>query len=436
MKKIFTLVAIFLSLMFTVSAEAVTSFDTRVYLSRLDKFQTMRVYNVEGEDSVPYVSAKEYLNLLYDGDVQFKLIGNIFTVTRNNANVDFDLSTSKIHSEHWDEFFGSYGERALPNGILQPEEFNAIAVSKKHRSTETPQKGFTIDLQNYSLRIVKQDGEILLPFAALQNIFAVPITQNFLSFNGDAFYDIVRPFSNIYGHYLNPDIKPYSTNYYSGRFSQEKEIPVAYAKYAYNTTCLLFDLYYGHKEEKGIENFDSYLAANGLKEELLSTDTERNSEAFLDLVYKLFDSGHDRVMLSSSVFNSGTYTDIAKAITEYGGMQPLANALQQLTYKLQDSGVDFANGETGTYEQYQTACRELNFNPIMLEYIFRDDSGKPYKHWIDDAKYFLSIRGTAGKKILMLQRNLDETGARAIINWMKIWKELKNLSRKILVLRV
>ena len=396
MKKFFALMTVFLSLMFTISAEAVTSFDTRVYLARLDKFDTLRVYNVEGEDSVPYVSAQEYLKLIFD-DIQFNLKGNIFTVTRNNANVDFDLSTSKIHSEQWDEFFGSYGDKALPNGILQPEEFNAIAVSKKHQSSETPQKGFTIDLQNYNLRIIKQENEILIPFAALQNIFAVPREQNFLSFNGDAFYDILNPFRNIYGHYLNPDIKlnPYSTNYYSGRFSQEKEIPAAYAKYAYNTTCLLFDLYYGHKDEKGIKNFDSYLAANGLKEELLSTDTERNSEAFLDLVYKLFDSGHDRVMLSSSVFNSGTYTDIAKAITEYDGMQPLANALQQLTYKLQDSGVDFANDETGTYEQYQTACRELKFNPIMLEYIFRDDSGKPYKHWMDDAKYFLSIRGTA-----------------------------------------
>ena len=232
MKKFFALAAIFLSLMFTISAEAVASFDTRVYLARLDKFQTMRVYNVEGEDSVPYVSAQEYLKLLYGEDIQFNLKENIFTVTRNNANVDFDLSASKIHSEQWDEFFGSHGDKALPNGILQPEEFNAIAVSKKHQSTETPQKGFTIDLQNYNLHIVKQGDEILLPFAALQNIFAVPRCQNFLSFNGDAFFDILHPFNNIYGHYLNPDIKlnPYSTAYYSGRFSQEKEIPAAYAK--------------------------------------------------------------------------------------------------------------------------------------------------------------------------------------------------------------
>ena len=397
MKKFLTFVTVFLSMIFAISAEAVTSFDTRVYQSRLDKFDTLRVYNVEGKESVPYVSAQEYLKLLYGDSVTFNLTENIFTVARNNSTVEFNLSNSQLHSENWDDFFGAYGERALPNGILSPEEFNAIAVSKKHQSTETAQKGFTIDLQKYNLHIVRHEGEILIPFAALQNIFAVQQHNNVLSFNGDAFYDILNPVANIYGHYLNPNIalNPYSTAYYSGRFSQEKEIPAAYANYAYNTTCLLFDLYYGHKQEKGIENFDSYLSANGLKAELLSTDTERNSEAFLDLVYKLFDSGHDRVMISSGVFNTENYTDIAKVITEYGGMQPLANALQKLTYKLQDKGVDCANGETGTYEQYQVACRELKFNPIMLEYIFRDDSGKPYKYWLDDAKYFLSIRGTS-----------------------------------------
>ena len=398
MKKFLMFATIFLSLMFTISAEAVSSFDTRVYQSRLDKFKTLRVYNVEGEESVPYVSVQEYLKFLYGDSVTFNSNGNILTATRNNSTVDFNLSESKLHSENWDDFFGSYGERALPNGILQPEEFNAIAVSRKHQSTETAQEGFTIDLQKYNLHIVKQDGEILIPFAALQNIFVVQQGgDNCLSFNGDAFFDILNPVKNIYGHYLNPNIKlnPYATEYYSGRFSQEKEIPAAYANYAYGTTCLLFDLYYGHKQEKGIENFDSYLEANGLKEDLLSTDTEKNSEAFLNLVYKLFDSGHDRVQLSSSVFNSGTYIDIARAITDFGGMQPLANALQKLTYKLQDKGVDFANGETGTYEQYQSACRELKFNTIMLKYIFRDDSNKPYSDWLDDAKYFVSIRGTA-----------------------------------------
>lgn len=409
MKKFFMLTAIFVSIMSTISAAAVSSFDTRVYQSRLDKFNTMRVYNVEGEDSVPYVSVQEYLQYLYGDSVTFNLNENIFTATRNNAIVDFNLSKSTLYSENWDEFFGSYGEKALPNGILQPEEFNAIAVSKKHQSTETPQEGFTIDLQNYGLHIVKHEGEILIPFAALQNIFAVQQCDNVLSFNGDAFYDIQNPIWQIYGHNRNPNItlNPYSTAYYSGRFSQEKEIPAAYAQYAYGTTCLLLDLYYGHKAEKGIKDFDSYLAANGLKEALLSTDAERNSEAFLDLFYKLFDSGHDEVILSYSVFNTDTYTKIAEVITEYGGMKNVVDSLQKLSYKLQDKGVKFAAGETGTYEQYQSACRELKLNPILLNYIFRDDSGKPYNKWLDEAKFFVSNKDIKLEPVVGRDRSED-----------------------------
>lgn len=34
----------------------------------------------------------------------------------------------------------------------------------------------------------------------------------------------------------------------------------------------------------------------------------------------------------------------------------------------------------------------MKFDPIILEYIFRDDSGKPDKHWLDKAKYFVSTK--------------------------------------------
>ncbi len=104
MKKFLTLTAIFLSLMFAMSAEAVSSFDTRVYQSRLDKFDTLRVYNVEGEESVPYVSVQEYLKLLYGDSVSFNLNENFLTATRNNANVEFNLKNSSLHSEQWDIF--------------------------------------------------------------------------------------------------------------------------------------------------------------------------------------------------------------------------------------------------------------------------------------------------------------------------------------------
>ena len=47
------------------TAAVTGSFDSRMYASRLDKYATLRVYNVAGEDSVPYISAQQYLSLLY-----------------------------------------------------------------------------------------------------------------------------------------------------------------------------------------------------------------------------------------------------------------------------------------------------------------------------------------------------------------------------------
>ncbi len=386
------------------AVEVTGSYDSRVYISRLDKYNTLRVYHVEGEYGVPYVSAQEYLYLLYDGHVAFQSDegGRVFTASRNHVGVEFDVEKGKLTCKDWDAFFGSYGDRALPNGILLPQEFNAQAVSRKNPSRETAAKGFDIDLQAYGLSMTTHEGKLLLPFAVLQNVFAVPSGANILSFNGDHFYDISQPvIGYIYGHSLNPYIKqnPYANAYYSGKFSKEKEIPPAYARYAYGTTCLLFDLYYGHKAEKGIESFDQYFEQNGLKEGLLSTDARDNSDAFLDVVYKLFDSGHDSVQLSHSVFDTGSYINTAKVITAYGGIEPTIKALQKLSYKVADKGVNFLNGETGTYEQYQAACKELQLDPILLTYIFRDDSGKPFKYWLEQAQEYAKIRGTKEENI-------------------------------------
>ena len=407
------------------AADVTGQFDARLYQSRLDQYAAIKVYNVSGEDGVPYISVQEYLTDLYGSNVSFKRKhgGNLLVVTRNNSSVEFDVKKASISSKDWDAFFGSYGERALPNGILLPAEFQGIAVSHKHPSTETEATTFSIDLPAYGLQMMAYDGQILLPFAVLQNIFALPCGASSFSFNGDDFYDIKQPVFYIYGHNRNPNIKlnPYSTAYYSGKFSQAKEIPPAYVRYAYGSTCLLLDLYYGHKKEKGIDSFDRYLEENGLKEGLLSTDTDKNSDAFLDLVYRLFDSGHDDVQLEHSVFNSATYTNTVRVAEAYGGIKPTLKALQSLTYKLADMGVDFLAGETGTYEQYQIACRQLNLDSILLTYIFRDDSQKPCKIYLEQAKDYMRWRGTPEENFEPERMPGSERG-----------KELGNLIEKIM----
>ena len=82
------------------------SFDSRVYENRLDKFSTMRVYNVEGEQDVPYVSVQEYLTALYYGDVAFQVnaAGSGLTAVRNNTQVEFDVQKGSLRCSDWDAF--------------------------------------------------------------------------------------------------------------------------------------------------------------------------------------------------------------------------------------------------------------------------------------------------------------------------------------------
>ena len=371
-------------------------YDAAMYDGRLDKYPTLRVYKVAGQDDVPYVSAEEYLSWLFNREISFSMDGGRLTATRNKHSVVFDTKTQVISCNGWDAFFGSTDEKALPNGVLGISEFNAIAVSEKHPSTETQDMSFSIDLNLCGLHIEKNDGKVLAPFALLQNVFAVPQGEAQYSYNGSDFYNLRKTDGFIYDNYINQYLRlnPYSDAYYSGEFSKRKEISPAYARYAYGTTCLLFDMYYGHKEEKGITSFDSYLEQNGLKGKMLSTDAKVVSEAFEELVGKLFNSGHDSVSLSNSAFDGGRHIKTGNILKAYGGLIPMINALQKITYKVADMGVDFMSGSLGSKSQYETACRELHLNPIVLDYIFRDDSGKPYDEWIEKCQYFMKLRNT------------------------------------------
>ena len=97
---------------------------------------------------------------------------------------------------------------------------------------------------------------------------------------------------------------------------------------------------YRHKEEKGIKDFDSYLAENGLREDLLSTDRQKSDEAFLSLLYRLFDSGHDDILLRTGVFHTGSIAEVQEIFQMYGPKRAL-DALQRLVYRLKDKGGRF-----------------------------------------------------------------------------------------------
>ena len=189
------------------AAEVTGTFEAGLYNGRLDKHGTIQVYKVAGEDDVPYLDVETYLSGLYYDGISFEYDGDKLIATRNNTKVIFDTATNIISCAAWDEFFGSYGYKALPNGILGMDEFNAKAVSTEHESTKTKEQEFGIDLASYGLSMEVDNSHVLLPVAVLQNIFAVQYNAGRFSFNGSDFYNVGSTYNFIYGDYIDPNIR-------------------------------------------------------------------------------------------------------------------------------------------------------------------------------------------------------------------------------------
>ena len=281
----------------------------RVFLGTLDSQDTLTTWEVAGEEDVPYVPLDEYLTLLH-GDaagspMSFEWSGNVYTISQNGQTIRADLDAQTIRCEDWRGFCGPNAAGALPAGIVERSEFIALRPSEKNISTQTAPEGYEVKLANYGLRMIRHEDDVLMPFAAAQSAFGAPFMRGTLAYNGSDYFDIVNCADSIYGNAnMAAAPNPYANRWYSGPFATKEKMSEAYARYNYASLCLLLDLTFGHKAEKGIADFESYLEAQGLKEALMSTDPADDEAALEKLLGLLFDSGHDGTLLSPSVFAS------------------------------------------------------------------------------------------------------------------------------------
>ncbi len=283
--------------------------EARVFQGTLDSARTLTTWEFEEQEDVPYVSLSEYVSLLFAESFNpvcgFDWEGDTFLVTRNGMSVAVNTADQTVSCADWHAFFGPSTANAVPNGIVEKEEFLAIRPSVKNESFSTAAQGFSLSLREYGVEVIRADGGVLAPFAIAQALFAAPAMGGWLAYNGDDYFDIVESVESIYGSkQLAYAPNPYADMWYSGRFAARKELSEAYARYNYAAMCMLLDITYGHKAEKGISSFDAYMTEQGIREPLLSPDPRDDVEPLTRLFTVLFDSGHDANILTRSIIDS------------------------------------------------------------------------------------------------------------------------------------
>ena len=318
--------------------------EARVFQGTLDSTDTLSTWEFEGQEDIPYISLKEYVSLLFAETINpvldYSWKDDVFLISRNDVSVHMDIENQTAGCDDWQAFLGPSAEGAIPDGIIAGVEFIALRPSVKNESVRTPAQGYEVDLKDYGVEMIRLDDDVLMPFAVAQAIFAAPRMDGWLAYNGDDFYDIVDSVDSIYGTgSMKSAPNPYADRWYSGGFAQRQKLSEAYAKYNYAAVCLLLDLTFGHKEEKGISNFDSYLEENGMKEALLTPDPKDDTDALKKLFTVLFDSGHDAEILSPSIIDSEGAIDKAQlvhTILQWIGYDTLAELSEDLTPLLEE----------------------------------------------------------------------------------------------------
>ena len=363
----------------TPAEETVTGCKTaRVFDGTLDSADTMTVWEVAGQEDVPYVQLNEYLTLLHSGEhapaMTFAWEGNTYIISRNGQSIRADLDTQSIRCEDWRSFQGPNAPGALPAGIVEKGEFIALRPSEKHASVQSEPEGYEIRLSDYGFGMIRRGDDVLMPFALAQSAFGSSFMLGVLGYNGDDFFNIAGFADILYGNAgMTSAPNPYSTRWYNGSFSRKEQMSDAYARYNYAGICMLLDLTYGHREEKGIARFDTFLEEQGLKEALLSGDPTDDTDALEKLFSVLFDSGHDGTLLAPSVFRTGDIVerqDLIHQILQLIGydtvaglmndLDPLVTLVMKILDKLPGAAAD---------EEREKATEDADVGPDVQELI-------------------------------------------------------------------
>lgn len=313
--------------------------DSRIFLeTSLGKFTTITTYEVKGYEDVPFISAADYLGVIYEGKEKTSVQDGVLTIEVNGTKGTIDAAADTVTMEDPGKFRG-FG--VVSGGIIDPREFNTITPSMKNQSTETEGASRTVSLKDYNMPVIAYEGEILMPFLALQNTIGTVGMSNVLTYNGKDYYNVIE--ANDY-KLDDPEAakdSPYIKAIFSGPFSTQGKAAQAYANYNYYSICLLLDLAFGHKEEKNVTTFDEYFTRINAKNALCSTDPAVAMSAEFLLFNYLFDTAHDALLGWETVFgtaqvNEETVGEVADQIKESEEGKELFDEAQDEAQKVEE----------------------------------------------------------------------------------------------------
>lgn len=270
------------------------------YIGSMESSIDMPFYFMDGVGDLPWVELNdwcEFMNLLVPsltGDKKYELTlvpeGDTITLLReSDYDMTFDFARNTISFTDYNEFIhDSTGSSLLDvltatgyNDAGEAELFKRDLRSSFDRAGDT----VTLNLSDYDIHLIHQDGKGYVPFQTLGDFIIGPQLYMNTFYNGKAaFIATAEDFGDAEDGYT-----PLGEYYYS---ATPKKRTRALAEYGYNELCLALDKLYGLKESHGIDSFDRLFWQIAYDETLKGADPVEADAALYDFIDYYLDDLH------------------------------------------------------------------------------------------------------------------------------------------------
>lgn len=305
------------------TAHEITEKRYTTYLNDADTTLTepFPLFFMDGVADLPFVDLRNWAEMMYflaheeQGDPGFELTieeqGDKVTLERENGyTMEFDFANDLLIFDDYDAFVHISADTALLD-MVSESGYNAegeASLFRRDRQNSFDRYGdvMTINLGNYGIPMVAQDGMYYVPLQTMNDLLVSPPTGKSFLFNGEALF---LANDEALFDYNEGEYSELAELYYEASTGDRSD---ALAEYSYQELCLALDTLYGLKEPHDIESFHQFFWQIGYDEPLSGNSAKDSDVALKSFIDYYLDDLH-------SVFNEYSYLAGLDAIANSTG---------------------------------------------------------------------------------------------------------------------
>ena len=270
------------------------------YLGVIEGCFDMPVYFMDGVTDLPWVDLETWCGVMIgiatawrndEGyELHYAVEGETITLTRENGfGMTFDFAANKISWLDYNMFLHDSSDSSALD-LVYMKGFNSAGEAELFQ--RNPRNTFDrlgdsieIDLSDYSIEMIFQDGAGYVPLQTLGDLILAPGLLLNTFFNGQAvFFASPNYFGNAVEGYT-----PLGEYYYSAKPRERSE---ALAEYGYHELCLALDCLYGLKEIHEITSFSQLFWQLGYEQSLMDPNAAVADDTLARIISCYLDDLH------------------------------------------------------------------------------------------------------------------------------------------------